>query len=78
MLRQTLMNRSSPPGGVEVVIQYGETEYNSIRVCNTDYLWEYVGVTHEYITSRTPRTRVIALPHSTDRDVFILHDLSNL
>ena len=59
-------------------IQYGETEYNSIRVCNTDYRWEYGGVTHEYVTSRTPQTKVALLPHSTDRDVFILHDLSNL
>ena len=56
-----------------MVIQYGETEYNSIRVCNTDYRWEYVGG-----TSRTPQTKVALLPHSTDRDVFILHDLSNL
>ena len=34
-------------GGVELKVKYGQTAYNSIRVCNTDYNWTYVGVTHE-------------------------------
>ena len=34
-------------GGVELKVQYGQTAYNSVRVCNTDYNWTYVGVTHE-------------------------------
>ena len=47
-------------------------------MCNTEYQWEYVGVTHEYVTSRTPHTKVPAISHTTQQDVFILHDLSNL
>lgn len=77
-MKQYLQRQSPPPGGVELVIQYGQTEYNSIRVCNTEYQWEYVGVTHEYVTSRTPHTKVPAISHTTQQDVFILHDLSNL
>lgn len=42
-----LSNQKVPVGGVELKVKYGQTAYNSIRVCNTDYDWTYVGVTHE-------------------------------
>ena len=66
------------PGGIELKVHYGQTSYNSIRVCNTLYNWTYIGVTHEYVTSLTPKTSTYIMPYSSDKDVFILHDLSNL
>ena len=44
-----LKNLKNPIGGLEVKVKYGQTAYNSIRICNTDYQWTYVGVTHESI-----------------------------
>lgn len=64
--------------GVEIKIHYGQTRYNSIRVCSTSANWTYVGVTHEYVTSLNPKASTYVMPSSSDSDVYILHDLSNL
>ncbi|KAK8797797.1 hypothetical protein WA171_005328, partial [Blastocystis sp. BT1] len=71
-----LKNLKNPIGGLEVKVKYGQTAYNSIRICNTDYQWTYVGVTHEYVMSKTPGTRTVIYPFNNDKDPFILHDLS--
>lgn len=83
-----LKSLKNPIGGLEVKVKYGQTAYNSIRICNTDYQWTYVGVTHEsvvvmvfyrrYVMSKTPGTRTVIYPFNDDKDPFILHDLSTL
>lgn len=44
-----LKKLKNPIGGLELKVKYGQTAYNSIRICNTDYQWTYVGVTHELV-----------------------------
>ena len=78
MLRLYLETQKSPVGGAEVKVKYGQTSYNSIRICNTDIDWTYVGVTHEYVMSNTPNTITVVIPYSSNSDVYVLHDLSNL
>lgn len=77
-LKSYLEKLSNPIGGAEVKIKYGQTSYNSIRVCNTDIAWTYLGVTHEYVMSNTPNTETVVIPYKTAADAYILHDLSNL
>ena len=73
-----LKHIKTKPGGIELKVHYGQTSYNSIRVCNTLYNWTYFGVTHEYVTSLTPKTTTYIMPYTNEKDVYILHDLSNL
>lgn len=77
-LRLYLETQKNPVGGAEVKVKYGQTSYNSIRVCNTDIDWTYVGVTHEYVMSNTPNTNTVVIPYNSNLDVYVLHDLSNL
>lgn len=77
-MKSYLQKLSNPIGGAEVKIKYGQTSYNSIRLCNTDIEWTYVGVTHEYVMSNTPNTETVVIPYKTSSDAYILHDLSNL
>lgn len=77
-LKSYLKKVSNPIGGAEVKIKYGQTSYNSIRICNTDIAWTYVGVTHEYVMSNTPNTETVVIPYQSSSDAYILHDLSNL
>ena len=73
-----LKSKHTKADGIEIKVHYGQTTYNSIRVCSTTGNWTYVGVTHEYVTSLSPQSTTYVMPNRSDEDVYILHDLSNL